>query len=56
MTKRDGQWKIASLHLSSNVFTNSLLAEAERMIYYAAAGGFLAGLVLMFLILRLRRR
>jgi uncharacterized protein (TIGR02246 family) len=56
MTKRDGQWKIASLHLSSNVFTNPLLAEAERMVYYAAAGGFLAGLVLMFLILRLRRR
>jgi ketosteroid isomerase-like protein len=56
MAKVDGQWKIVALHLSSNVFTNPLLAEAERMVYYAAGGGFLAGLVLMFLILRLRRR
>jgi uncharacterized protein (TIGR02246 family) len=56
MIRIDGQWKIASLHLSSNVFTNPLLAEAERMVYYAAAGGLLAGLVLMFLVLRLRRR
>jgi ketosteroid isomerase-like protein len=56
MAKIDGQWKIVSLHLSSNVFTNPLLAEAERMVYYAAGGGLAAGLVLMFLILRLRRR
>ena len=56
MAKAGGQWKIASLHLSSNVFTNPLLAEAEQMVYYAAGGGLLAGLVLMFLILRLRRR
>lgn len=56
MIKIDGQWKIAALHLSSNVFTNPLLAEAERMIYYAAGGGLLAGFVLMFVVLRLRRR
>jgi hypothetical protein len=56
MVKIDGQWKIASLHLSSNVFTNPLLAETERMVYYAAGGGLLAGLIVMFLILRLRRR
>ncbi|OGA04867.1 MAG: hypothetical protein A2W68_07570 [Betaproteobacteria bacterium RIFCSPLOWO2_02_64_14] len=56
MAKIDGQWKIVALHLSSNVFTNPLLAEAEHMVYYAAGGGLLAGLVLMFLILRLRRR
>jgi ketosteroid isomerase-like protein len=56
MAKIDGQWKIVALHLSANVFTNPLLAEAERMVYYAAGGGLLAGLVLMYLILRLRRR
>jgi uncharacterized protein (TIGR02246 family) len=56
MRKIDGEWKIVALHLSSNVFTNPLLAEAERMVYYAAGGGLAAGLVLMFLILRLRRR
>ena len=56
MAKIDGQWKIVTLHLSSNVFTNPLLAEAERMVYYAAGGGLLAGLMLMFVALRLRRR
>ena len=56
MAKSDGQWKIVTLHLSSNVFTNPLLAEAERMVYYAAGGGLLAGLLLMFIALRLRRR
>lgn len=56
MAKIDGQWKIVALHLSSNVFTNPLLAETEQMVYYAAGGGFAAGLVLMFVILRLRRR
>ena len=56
MVKIDGQWKIVALHLSANVFTNPLLAEAEQMVYYAAGGGFLVGLVLMFLVLRLRRR
>ena len=56
MVKSDGQWKIAALHLSSNVFTNPLLAEAERTVYYAGAGGLLAGLALMFLAMRLRRR
>jgi ketosteroid isomerase-like protein len=55
MAKVDGQWRIVALHLSSNVFTNPLLAEAERMVYYAAGGGLLAGLLLMFVILRLRR-
>ena len=56
MAKIDGQWKIVALHLSSNVFTNPLLAEAEQMVYYAAGGGLLAGLLLMLVALRLRRR
>jgi ketosteroid isomerase-like protein len=46
--KRDGQWKIVHLHLSANVFNNNLLDEVKQMVWYAAAGGLLAGLVLMF--------
>lgn len=53
--KLDGKWKVVHLHLSANVFNNNLLAETERMIWYAAAGGALAGLVLMFVIGRFSR-
>lgn len=53
--KRDGKWKIVHLHLSANVFNNNLLDEVKQMVWYAAAGGLLAGLVLMFAIGRLTR-
>ncbi len=54
--KIDGQWKVVSMHLSSNVFTNSLIAEAKEAIWWAAAGAGVAGLVLGWLIGRMRRR
>ena len=53
--KRDGKWKVVHLHLSANVFNNNLLDEVKQMVWYGAAGGLLAGLVLMFLIGRLTR-
>lgn len=56
MAKTDGQWKLVSLHLSSNVFTNPLTAEYEQMIRYVGAGAFAAGLLLMFLLMRWLRR
>jgi ketosteroid isomerase-like protein len=54
--KIDGKWKVVSMHLSSNVFTNSLIAEAKEAIWYAAAGAGVAGLLLGGLIGRMRRR
>ena len=53
--KLNGKWKIVHLHLSANVFNNNLLDEVKQMVWYAAAGGLLAGLVLMFGIGRLMR-
>jgi len=53
--KVDGQWKMVSLHLSSNVFTNDLIAEAKRAAIYTGAGGVLGGLLLGWLIGRKRR-
>ena len=41
--KYNGQWKIASLHLSSNVFTNSLIGEITRMMWYVGAGCLVVG-------------
>ncbi len=40
------RWQVVSMHLSSNVFTNSLLAEAERAIWYVGAGAGIGGLLL----------
>jgi len=56
LAKNSGEWKIVSLHLSSNVFNNPLLDEAKSDILYAGAGGVLGGLILMYLFMRLRRR
>ncbi|MEQ1773880.1 MAG: nuclear transport factor 2 family protein [Burkholderiales bacterium] len=53
--KLGGTWKIVHLHLSANVFNNNLLDEVKQMVWYAAAGGLLAGLLLMFAAGRLLR-
>lgn len=54
--KFDGRWKIVSLHLSSNVFTNALIAEAKDMIVYAGIGAALGGILVGWLLGRARRR
>ena len=55
--KNAGQWKIVALHLSSNVFNNPLLDEVKGEIVKAGVGGFLGGLLLMWVITwALRRR
>ena len=48
MAKVDGQWKLVSLHLSTNVFNNPLLDEYKAMLWYIGLGAFGAGLILMF--------
>lgn len=54
--KINGEWKVVGLHFSSNVFANTLTAELERAIWYAGGGGLLAGLLLMFVIMKLSGR
>jgi hypothetical protein len=52
MGKIDGQWKLVSLHLSSNVFNNPLIDEYKQMLWYVGAGSFVGGLVVMFVLSR----
>lgn len=54
--KIDGQWKVVSMHLSSNVFTNPLIDEAKAAIWYAGAAAAALGLLLGWLLGRWRRR
>ena len=41
--KSGGEWKIFSLHLSSNVFTNSLISELTRALWFAGGAGVIVG-------------
>lgn len=54
--KVDGQWKVAAMHLSANVFTNDLIAEAKSAAWKTGIGGAIAGLALGLLVAWLRNR
>ncbi len=54
--KVDGQWKVAAMHLSANVFTNDLIAEAKSAAVKTGIGGAIAGLALGLLVAWLRKR
>jgi uncharacterized protein (TIGR02246 family) len=41
--KVNGEWKIASLHLSSNVFTNVLISDLTKAIWMVGAGALVVG-------------
>ena len=41
--KSGGEWKIVNLHLSANVFTNTLIAELTRALWFAGGAGLLIG-------------
>jgi uncharacterized protein (TIGR02246 family) len=50
LVKREGQWKIASLHLSAGLFDNPILQAAARTGYWIAGGAALVAIVLGFLL------
>jgi len=52
----DGEWKVVALHLSSNVFTNSLIEEAKNAALYAGVGGAIGGILVGWLLGRARKR
>ena len=54
--KVGGEWKMMTLHLSSNVFTNDLIAEATDAVHYGIAGGAAGGLLIGWLVGRRRKR
>ena len=54
--KANGEWKIVTLHLSSNVFTNVLISELTRALWYAGAGGLAIGGLAGWLLTRRRAK
>lgn len=43
VAKSGGDWKIVNLHLSSNVFNNTLIWELTRALWFAGAAGLAIG-------------
>src|SRR5271163_714514 len=54
VAKSGGQWKIVNLHLSANVFTNTLIAELTRALWFAGGAGLVVGGLSGFLLGRRR--
>jgi len=56
VAKSGTEWKIVSLHLSSNVFTNPLIAELTRAVWIAGGAALLIGGLAGWLLGRRARR
>jgi len=56
VAKDGGQWKIVTLHLSSNVFTNTLIEELTQALWYAGGAGLVVGGLAGWLLGRRGRR
>lgn len=56
LAKRNGEWKIVALNLSTNTFNNVLTQELQNMGYLMGAGGVLGGAALAGAVCFLRRR
>ncbi len=56
VVKVDDAWKVASFHISSNIFDNPIMNATKSWIMYAGIGGAVAGLLLGFVIASFLRR
>jgi ketosteroid isomerase-like protein len=55
--RRNGEWKLASYHVSANVFSNPVMALAVKSTRrIAIAGGVVAGVAIMLIVMWLRRK
>jgi ketosteroid isomerase-like protein len=54
--KVDGEWKVIAMHFSSDLFDNPLLNNSRRLTRIVGVVGLLAGMFLMWLIGRMRRK
>lgn len=52
LVKENGEWKISSIHFSTNTFDNPVSGGLGNMVWIAAIGGLLAGLLVMWLLMR----
>ena len=56
VVKQDQQWKVASFHVSADIFDNAILDTAKSWLVNAGVGGVLAGLLIGFALAWMIRR
>ncbi len=56
LQKRDDQWVVVALHFSADLFDNPLLNNSLRMNKIMGAGGVIVGLLLMWVVGRVRKK
>lgn len=56
VVKTNGQWKVAALHFSTDLFDNPLLNNAKRLAWIAGVIAFFAGLLMAFAVTRMRKK
>lgn len=56
IVKVAGEWKIVNLHFSANLFDNPLLNAATKMQWIVGVITFLAGLIIMFIFLKVMQK
>jgi uncharacterized protein (TIGR02246 family) len=56
LVKVDGQWKVAALHFSTNLFNNPLLNSAKEMMWIAAGIALVIGLIIGALLMGMRKK
>ena len=54
--KKEGEWKVFLVRFSTNLFDNQLLNSANDMNKIMGAGGVVVGVLLMFVIGRVRKK
>lgn len=56
LIKQDKQWKVATLHFSTNIFDNAVLNEAKSSLWIFTTLSFVIGLILGWLFKRTKKR
>lgn len=56
LIKQDKQWKVATLHFSTNIFDNAVLNEAKSSLWMFTTLSFVIGLILGWLFKRTKKR
>lgn len=56
LIKKEGQWKIVSLHFSNSLFDNPMIETAKKLNWIYGIVGFILAFIIAFVIFRIRKK